>query len=476
MFASVSKLIDRFFAPKNLIKPELVRGEIPSAKEAYPIFIKIAIPSVIELVLVSLISMADTAMVGVLGPHAISSVGITSQPVMLLLFIFIALNIGVTAVVARRKGEGRQADANTVLRMALMLAFFLSIAVTVLGLVFARPLMQFAGAKPEIIDNATSYFKIVTSVLPLRALALTITAAHKGTGYTKISMQINIVANLVNVTLNFLLITGRFGLPALGIEGAAIATAVGNSVAFLLAILSIFNKNHYLHIARRQSWKPDKEAFSAIFKVGGSALLEQMVLRFGFFMYSRILAGLSIEEFATHNICMQALNLSYTFADGLGVGATSLVGQNMGMNRHDLSVMYGKIAQRIAFLGSLVFGALFIVARRPIVGLFLNPEQDINQIMELGSTIMIMAGCFMPLQTSQIVMAGSLRGAGDTKYVAGTMLLTIGLMRPALSYIAVYVLNLGLPGAWASMFLDMSVRLVVLFFRFSRGKWFKIKV
>ena len=214
---SLLQRVKNFFDPQYLVKKDLIRGEIPGRREAYSSFVKIAMPAVIEMVLISLISAADTAMVGTVGDAAIAAVGITSQPMMILLSIFFALNIGVTAVVARRKGEERQDDANTVMRMALCICVLLGIVMTLIAVFFAEELMVFAGAKPEIIGDAVAYFRIVTSVLALRALTMAITAAQRGAGNTKITMRINTTANIVNVCLNFLLIGGNFGCPALGV-------------------------------------------------------------------------------------------------------------------------------------------------------------------------------------------------------------------------------------------------------------------
>ena len=469
---SCKSFVKRLFDPQCMVKPELVEGELPNAKTAYPTFIKLALPAVVELMLISLISVIDTAMVSSLGEAAITSVGLTGQPTMILLSLFFALNIGVTAVVARRKGERRQEDANTVLRMALLLALFLGIVMSVAAVLFGNFFMVLSGAKEDTIANSTVYFQIVNSVLLFRAFTLAITSAQRGVGNTKISMRINLTANGVNVVFNFLLINGHLGFPALGIKGAAIATSIGNMVAFVLAIASLLQKDGYLRLKPHQSWKPDKDAFRAIGKVSGNALLEQMVLRIGFFTYARVVAELGTMVFATHQIGMQALNLSFTFADGLGVGATTLVGQYLGAKRPDIAAVYGRVAQRIAMAGSLIIMILFASLGKFWVMLFSNEPE----VIALGSVIMIFAGLSMPLQTSTVVSAGSLRGAGDTKYVAYTMLFSVGIIRPLLGYVFALVLGWGLIGAWASLLIDLSIRLFFTYRRFSSGKWSKIKV
>lgn len=140
-------LIRRLFAPEYLVKKEHRLGELPSARAAYGDVMRIAFPSIVEMVLMSLIGSVDTMMVGnYLGAGALSSVGLPTQPRMLLLCLFFALNVGVTAIVARRKGEERQEDANTTLRNALMLALGLSVLLTALAVAFANPLMVLPAA------------------------------------------------------------------------------------------------------------------------------------------------------------------------------------------------------------------------------------------------------------------------------------------------------------------------------------------
>ncbi len=455
-----------------MVKPELVEGELPDAKTAYPTFIKLAMPAVVELMLISMISVADTAMVSSRGEAAITAVGLTGQPTMILLALFFALNVGVTAVIARRKGEQRQEDANTVLRMALMLAMVLGVIMTVVSIFFGRWFMMLSGAKEDTIADSTIYFQIVNAVLMFRAMTLAITSAQRGVGNTKISMRINITANAVNIVFNYLLINGHLGFPELGVAGAAIATSIGNMVGFGLAVASLLQKDGYLRLKPHQSWKINKEALSAIRKVSGNAVLEQMVLRFGFFTFARVVAELGTMVFATHQIGMQALNLSFTFADGLGVGATTLVGQYLGAKRPDISAVYGRVAQRIAMAGSLLILILFASCGKFWITLF-SDEPD---VIALGTLIMIIAGIAVPLQTSTVVSAGSLRGAGDTKFVAYTMLISVGIIRPLLGYVFALVLGWGLIGAWMSLLIDLSIRLTLTYRRFSSGKWSKIIV
>ena len=139
------RLLKRLFSAQALLPKSGAQGEVPSTKEAYMNLLRIALPSVCEMVLISLMGSIDTMMVGGIGTEAIAAVGLVGQPRMLMLCMFFAMNTGITAVVARRKGQGDREDANRTLRTSLLIIFLMSLVMTVVGQLVARPLMRLAG-------------------------------------------------------------------------------------------------------------------------------------------------------------------------------------------------------------------------------------------------------------------------------------------------------------------------------------------
>ena len=200
--------LKRLFWPEYMVKKHHVQGGLPSAREAYGTCLKMAWPSALESVLVALVSSVDTMMVGQLGPAAISAVGITTQPKFILLAVIITLNVGVTAIVARRKGEGDLKGANRCLKQALVISLTLSAVMTAVGLIFTEPLLRIAGAGDDFIVDAVAYFRIILTTNVFNCCAMTMNAAQRGFGNTRVSMVTNVSANLVNVALNYLLING----------------------------------------------------------------------------------------------------------------------------------------------------------------------------------------------------------------------------------------------------------------------------
>jgi putative MATE family efflux protein len=333
--------------------------------------------------------------------------------------------------------------------------------------------MRFAGAiEGETLEQSTTYFRIIIAAVPINALTMAICASLRGIGNTKVTMYVNTVSNVVNIFFNYLLIEGHFGFPRLEVGGAAIASVIGMTVGFILSITALTRRNGYLQLSFHGSWKPKAEYLRPVFKVGGNAVLEQIALRIGFFMFARIVAGLGTDDFATHEICMQFLNITFTIGDGIGVAATSLVGQNMGRGRPDISMIYGKAAQRSALTVSVLLITFIISLRVPMIKLFNNDPY----IVDLGSKVMIIVALFQPFQTTSVVISGCLRGSGDTRFIAVVMMICITLIRPSVCLFNVYVLDLGLIGAWGASMFDMVIRMCIVYIRFARFKWAQIKV
>lgn len=466
------KLLERFYTTDRMLKPGQALGKIPTTREAYKKNFSIAWPSALEAVLVSLVASVDIIMVGVLGPQAISAVGITTQPKYILLSVILSLDVGVTALVARRRGENDIEGANRCLKQGILLSAVLSLVMTIFGFVFARDIIRFAGAQPDVIGDATIYFQIILVGNFFSSLGLTINAAQRGIGNTKISMRTNVAANVFNIVFDYLLISGNLGFPRWGVAGAAVATLIGNVAGFVMSVRSIMHPDGFLNILHNHNWRFDKRTVAGIFKVSSSAMVEQVFMRIGFFSYAKVVASLGTVAFAAHQICMNILNLSFAFGDGFGIASSSLVGQNLGAKRPDCAIVYAKVGQRFALTVSVFLSLTFLAGNTFFVQIFSKDPQ----IIAMSRPLMVIIAITTLGQISTVVLTGCLRGAGDVLYTAGVSLVCIGILRPVASWVLCYPLGLGLVGAWVGLLLDQAMRLVLIYIHFKGNKWTKIKL
>ena len=473
---SVPMILRRLYASDHLIKEKDRKGELPSTKSAYSNFFKFAWPSMAESLLISLVGLVDTQMVSGLGSSAVTAVGVTNQPKFLFYAPLFALNVGVTAIVSRRKGQNDREGANRCLAQSLLLVVVLGALLCGTAIVVAEPLIRFAGGSDAVIDEAVTYYRIIMVGMFFTALGLVINGSHRGTGKTQISMIANVTANLINCLFNYLLINGHLFFPALGVKGAAIATLIGNIVSCLISVYTVFfRKNSYLRIKFREIFRLDTKLLALIGNVASGAAVEQVFLRFGFFAYSILVNNLGDAAIATHTACMTIVTISFAVGDGLGIASSALVGQNLGKKRPDLSKLYGKVGQRLGVIVSVILVLLFTIGAKFLVSIFVvEGDPNAEYMLSVGVILLYILAATSPAQISQVVYNGCLRGAGDTKFVALTSLITIALVRPLTTYLLCYPLGLGLIGAWISLLIDQYLRLAFSSIRFIGGKWSKI--
>ncbi len=460
-----------------------VTGTLPSgvkSKELYKDIVHIAWPSFIELLLTQLASMVDMMMVGgiggeanpQLGVDALTAVGLTMQPKFLLMTAFIAMNTGVTALIARYKGLGDKEKANLVLRQGMLFTFVTTLICSILGVIFAEPMVVFMGGKGDsIISQATIYLQIQLAGFITMALTSTITAALRAVGDSRTCMIYNLIANVVNVLFNWLLIGGNLGFPELGVAGASLATVLGQLVAFIIALVVILRGNSFLKLELKKGFKPDKLMLGNMLGIGIPAMVEQLLMRAGMVIFAKTVASLSTTAYATHQVCMNIQALSFMTGQAFAVSATSLVGQSLGRRRPDMAQAYCSKTRNVGFAVALLLTVAFAFWGGDIVGLY-NKDAA---IIEMGGRIMLFVAFLQPFQTSQFIIAGGLRGAGDTRSTAKITTVTVLIVRPVVALILVGA-GLDLYGAWIALACDQLLRSMLVFRRYSSGKWKLIKL
>lgn len=430
---------------------------------------RIGWPAMLESLFIGLASLFDTAMVGALGTVAVSAVGLTNQPKFICLALILSLNDGVTALVARRVGERDMDGASETFRQCLFLCFTFSVVICLSAFLAARPFLLFSGAKEDTIDLAVSYFRWLMPGEFFLHLYITCNAAMRATGNGKVSLRTNLVSSCSNIVMNYLLIGGHCGFPALGVAGAAIATSVSYFFAFLVAMGSLFSKKCPLEV-RRSGWIPTPNLLRRLKAVMFGSLTENVCLRIGFFIYARIVAGLGTTAFAAHQICMNIANVALLCFDGLGTAAAALVGQDLGAGKPDRAQTAAETCVRVSISMSIVIMVGLIVLRRPILLLFSHDPEVLEPAMVL---LLFLATCSIG-NSLCVTHAGALRGAGDTRFVAAVSLLSVTLIRPALSWYLCYPAGLGLYGPWIGFWCDLWLRGALNTWRFRRGKWKEI--
>lgn len=357
---------------------------------------------------------------------------------------------------------------------ALFVTVLAGVVISLLCVVFADPIIHFAGAEADTHDSAVLYFRIIMGCMFFNIISLVINAAQRGSGNTKIALRTNLTSNCVNIVLNYLLIEGHFGFPAWGIKGAAIATVIGTVVACGMSIFSLFSKDSFVNIGfilQNRLWATFG-TLKQIFHLASSVFIEQILLRIGFMSVSVMAANLGTRAFAAHQVGMNVMGLSFSFGDGMQVAAVTLIGQSLGQKNAQLAKRYGTICQRMGNVISIVLSALYLLLGRWFYGMYFTE----NETIQIGVQIMQVMVLIVLMQVAQVIYMGCLRGAGDVRFTTMASTLSVTIIRPVMSYVFAYLLGIGVVGIWLGVVCDQICRLVLTTWRFKSGKWAEIKI
>lgn len=435
--------------------------------------INIAWPVLVELLLGSLFGMIDMMMLGRISDNSlaaasVATVGITNQPLFIGLSLVQALNVGGTAMVARYLGAHQDEKIELTLKHIILLSLLLlAIPLSILGIIFTDSIMNFMGAQADTLQVGRIYFKIVMVGFVFQSFNMSISAALRGVGETKAPMKINLKVNFLNVIGNALLIYGLFGFPKLGVTGAGLSTAISNVIASIILFTYVVKGNSIVKFSIKRSFKFDKDIIYNLVKIGVPASLEQMVLRTGVLLFVKIVAGLGTVVYAAHQISLNILSLSFQPGQAFGIAAASLVGRSLGANKLSMAEDYAKETRRIGSMISSFMAIIFFFFGPQIVGLYSNDPR----IIQNASTVLKIIALVQPFQSSQLILAGGLRGAGDTFWPLLGTFFGVLVIRLILANLFVNALGYGLSGAWMAVLFDQFIRWLFVYMRFRTGRW-----
>lgn len=428
----------------------------------------LAWPAIVENLLHTMVGIVDTAMVGRLGSASLASVGLANQIFNVGLTVFAALATGSTAIVARHIGAHESDKASDVARQSLVLGVFVSGTVMVALLIWARSLLGLLFGRSEdfVLDMSASYVRIVALALILNYFLIVINAILRGAGDTKTPMRITAIVNIVNILGNTIFIYGIGPIPALGVAGAAIGTAMAHATGGILA-LSVLFRNPILRVRLSDSFKPDRSIIARISNIGVPAGVEQGIMRVGQLVYTMIVSSLGTVAYAAHQVALNAESLSFMPGAGFGTASTTLVGQGLGANNPDEAEQAGKIARNLGIVVMSSIGLLFFFLPEPLVRIFSRDPE----VIALATLCLRLVAIAQPPLAVWMILAGGLRGAGDTRAIMKIVFLGFLIVRIGLAYVLVVRLGYGLIGAWIAMVTDLFFRGYLIQRRFMQGQW-----
>ena len=430
---------------------------------------QITLPAVFDLLAQTLIMALDMKMVSSLGPSAISSVGVGTAGMYALIPALIAVATGTTALLSRAYGADNKVDGKKAFAQSFFIAVPLGIILTLIFLLFSEQIINLVGnAKDMNLSDAVLYQNMTVIGFPFLGVSIATFYAFRAMGENKIPMIGNTLALVLKLILNFLLIY----LFKWGIFGAALSTTLTRLFSAIFSIYLVFwSKKNWISLELKDL-KFDYFTSKRILKVGIPAAVEQLGLRIGMLIFEMMVISLGNLSYAAHKIALTAESISFNLGFAFSFAASALVGQELGKGSSQKALKNGYICTIIAMIVMSTFGLLFFIIPQFLVSLF-TKDKD---VIELATMALKIVSICQPFSGASMVLAGALRGAGDTKSVLLITYLGIFLIRIPITYLFLDVLNLGLAGAWIVMTIDLAIRSSLAFYIFRRGKWKYLQV
>ena len=435
-------------------------------------------PTVMENALQTIVSYADTAQVGAIGAQASASVGLTATMLWLIHAPISAMAMGVLSCISRARGAKDMDRAKRAVVQSLLLVLILGTAIGILTLAISPFLPKWLGAAEEIQKSASTYFAIVCLPMLFRASGIIFGSVLRAAGNTKTPMFINTGMNIINITLNFLLINPvrtavLFGNPVtlwgagLGVTGAAIATAIAYCFGGTAMFFAVY-RNPQLGL-RGQRIRLDREIMRQCVRIGTPIAAAHAGSHLGQVVFTALIARLGTIGIAAHSIAITAEQAFYVSGYGMQAAAATLAGHSAGAKDREKLTQY---SSTITFIAACLMGtmALFLFFfPHVMMGLF-TPDAE---VIALGAKVLRIVAVSEPFYAILIILEGTFNGVGETKIPFVVSIVSMWGVRILFTWLCVAVFHLGLTAVWVCMVADNLTRFACLLIMYRKGNWYK---
>ena len=427
----------------------------------------LAWPPIVGNLLFASVGVISIKAVGTLGAEAVAAVGTGQRMVWVFQALLMAVMTGTTALVARAVGSKNMIEAAHVTRLAIGVSIALSLITTLLIVLFAEKFIGIFGLAPVAQELAVIYLTISISFIPFMAIGMVIGAALRAAGDVKTPMYIGVFTNIIAIYLLLGLVNGQYGMPKLGILGAALAMGISFAIGAAIQLyLWLANK---LVVPLGKAGSFTKERLRQLITISYPAGIESFVFQFGMLSFFWIVAMYGTEEVAAYNIGVNILMLSFILGNGFSVAAATLSGQFLGASDPVAAYKSGYQAAGMTMLAMSLSGLLLAFFAEPIAWFFIQDE-EVVKFAVIFVWIFAMAQPFMALEFS---LGSTLRGAGDTRSPLVITIIGLLVIRVPIAFL-LYYLEMPVQWIFATLIIDYFVKGILLITRYRSKRWMKV--
>lgn len=448
---------------------EIVPDGTPGAPEPMPGILRLAWPAVLGNLLMSVVGIVGTKIVGELGAQAVAAVTTGHRIFFITQGIMMALSAGTTAMVARAWGAGDREEAGRITRASVWISLVLSLGLALPCIIWAETLVGVFELDDATLAQGADFLRVVSLFNVAFAIVMVLGAAVRAAGDTLTPLWIGAFTNVVNIFLSYGLVLGRFGLPELGVRGAALAGGLSFGSGAVIALALWLRGKLLVGVGRGRALT--RTRVRQLVRIGVPAGAEQFIFQAGFVGFLYIVSFYGTAPYAAYGIGVQLLSLSFVVGFGFAIAASTHVGQRLGAGDPAGATYAGWRATWLSIGAMTVIGAIIIATAEFTARLMI----DDPEVIRLTVVFIYILGAVQPLMAIEAALGGALRGAGDTRF---PMLVTLCGLIVVRGSVAAFGAWLGVSVEWifAALIADYIVKAVMLVLRFRADGWKRIQL
>lgn len=442
----------------------------PSDRKFYSHFYTLAVPIIIQNFLAASLNWVDNVMVGQLGDIPIAAVGLGNQVFFVLQLFLMGVSTGASLFVSQFWGKGDRGNIKKILGFALLIGVSLSGLYFLLMHFFPVGVISLFSKEPPTIQAGAEYLRIVSWSYMVTAFNFCLAAVLRSIQRVRQSVMANISGILVNTFLNWVLIFGHGGFPALGVKGAALATVIARLVEMTVLLVFVLSGRKHLKRDILQMFCFDRLLVKRFFSISFVMIIKDVIWGLGMTLYMAIYGHMGTEVVAGFNIMTAVRQLAFVLFGGYANACLILVGQQLGANRYKRAKRDVKRILKLTFLSGMVMSVVIVWAR-PLI---LAPYDISIQVREMVNQLLFVTGILLTVNVlNMVAVMGVLRGGGDVGFSLGMDLTAVYLIGLPMGLLSWKVFHLSPLWVFVLINLQEYYKLALLTYRVKSMKWLR---
>jgi len=428
----------------------------------------LAVPVAFQQLVTASLNMIDVLMVGQLGESSVAALGLANQIFFLLILFLFGVSSGMSIFTAQYWGKKDTENIRKVLGICLVIAISVAALFSVAAVFFPETLMRYYTEDPEVIRIASEYLRIVGLSYVMMGISISYIFILRSIILVNMTMVVSVVSLGLKTAIGYTLIFGHFGLPALGVRGAAIGTAIGWTFECILLIVLVYVLKTPLAANPITFFQFDRRFLVKVLRTTAPAAVNEIAWSFGITTYNAVYARIGTDSIAAININATIEELMFVLFIGLGNACSVMVGNKIGERDRDTAYEYARRFTVIALMLAIMNGVIVFFARDLVAGLYSLSEAAAFNLRN----IMLVYALSAWLRTFNFILfIGALRAGGDTKFAMFMELFSIWFIGVPVALIGGFILHLPVYYVYALVLLEEAVKAIVILRRFISRKW-----